>query len=178
MEKDQLAWGFLENRPFLRLYHAYGLQLMKTGKIEAASDVFEDMLVLNPNDNQGVRGCIVDCHFALKEPEGVLSVCRQYPKDCMEQLLYGRSLALFQLGKVKEAGKALDTAITTYPRIATELLMAKHKKPKGIREGYVTLGGADQAFLYWKDHGHYWTETPGAIVFLRDRLLGKPKKSR
>ena len=40
MERDQLEWGFVENRPFLRLYHSYGLQLMERGKTEDALDVF------------------------------------------------------------------------------------------------------------------------------------------
>jgi hypothetical protein len=61
---------------------------------------------------------------------------------------------------------------------AIELLMTTHKKPKGAKKGYVTLGGEDQAYLYWREHGKYWTETPGAIEFLRERLLGKSRKRR
>jgi len=178
LERDQLEWGFVSNRPFLRLYLSYGLQLLKRGDTEEALEVFEDMLVLSPNDNQGARALVVGCHFALKRPNEVLSVCRQFPRDAMEQLLYGRPLAWFQLGKRQQAGRALDVAIKNYPLIATELLRAKHKKPKGTREERIIMGGADQAYLYWKEHGAYWAETPGAIGFLRDRLLGKPKKKR
>jgi tetratricopeptide (TPR) repeat protein len=178
MDRDRLEWGFVENRPFLRLYHSFGLQLMKRAETEKALEVFENILALNPNDNQGARGLAVECYFALKRPEEVLSFCRQYPGEMMEHLIYGRALAMFQLCKVKEAAKALDVAITNYPLIATELLMTKHRKPKGIKEGYVTLGGPDQAFLYWKEHGKYWAETPGAIEFLRDRFLGRRTKRR
>jgi hypothetical protein len=96
----------------------------------------------------------------------------------MEHLVYGRALALFQLCKMKEAAKALDVAIRNYPLIASELLVTKHRKPKEIKEGYVTLGGPDQAFLYWKAQGKYWAETPGAIGFLRERFLGRRAKRR
>jgi len=178
MDKDQLAWGFEENRPFLRLYHAYGLQLMKRGDIEGACDVFENMLVLNPNDNQGIRALVVGCHLALKHPEEVLSVCRQFPDDAMEHLLYGRALALFQGGEVKEAEDALDFAINCFPLIAKELVKAKHRKPKGTNDRYVTLGSSSQAFQYWSEHGQYWVETPGAIELVQGRLLGRPKKQR
>jgi tetratricopeptide (TPR) repeat protein len=178
MEQDRLEWGHIENRPFLRLYHSFGLQLMKRGETENALDVFEKILTLNPNDNQGARGLAVECYFSLKRPEEVLSVCRQYPQDIKEQMLYGRPLALFQLSRVKEASKALDIAIENFPLIAIELLMTKHRKPKGAKAGYVTLGGADQAYLYWREHARYWTETPGAIEFLRERLLGKSRKKR
>jgi tetratricopeptide (TPR) repeat protein len=177
MDQDQLAWGFEENRPFLRLYHSFGLQLMEKGKTEEALNVFENMLVLNPNDNQGVRALLVGCHFALKQPYEVLSVCRQFPDDAMEHLLYGRALALFQGGEVKETEEALDFAIKSFPLIAKELLKAKHRKPKGTAERYVTLGSSGQAFLYWQEHGQYWIETPGAIEFVRSRCFGKGTKT-
>jgi tetratricopeptide (TPR) repeat protein len=151
---------------------------MNRGKIEEALETFENLLVLNPNDNQGVRALVVGCHFALNEPEGVLSVCRQYPEDAMEHLLYGRALALFQMDEMKEAGKALDMAIKCSPLIAEELLKARHRKPKGADERYVTLGSPGQAFLYWREQGKYWAETPGAIGFLQNRFSGEGTKRR
>jgi hypothetical protein len=57
------------------------------------------------------------------------------------------------------------------PLIAKELLKTKHRKPKGADQRYVTLGSPSQAFLYWKQQGAYWVETPGALDFLRNRLL-------
>lgn len=52
-----LIWGYLYNRPFLRCLHGYGLCLWRRGQLAAAQQVFERMLSLNPNDNQGVRAC-------------------------------------------------------------------------------------------------------------------------
>lgn len=178
MDRDRLDWGFIENRPFLRLYHSFGLQLMKRGGREEALAVFENLLTLNPNDNQGARASAVECLFVLKRPDEVLSLCRQYPGEMMEQLLYGRALALFQLDKLREARKALDVAIKCYPLIAKELLKTKHRKPRGADERYVTLGSLAQAYLYWKQHGEYWVESDGALHFVRNRLLGISAKRR
>lgn len=55
-----LAWGRLYNRPFLRCLHGYGLCLWRRGQLAAAQQVFERMLSLSPNDNQGVRVCWAD----------------------------------------------------------------------------------------------------------------------
>jgi tetratricopeptide (TPR) repeat protein len=55
-----LPWGYLYNRPFLRCLHGYGLCLWRLGRTEEAAGVFERMLALNPNDNQGVRFCWFD----------------------------------------------------------------------------------------------------------------------
>lgn len=50
-----LAWGLIDNRPFLRCMHGYGLCLWRLGRFGEAERIFEKMLWLNPSDNQGVR---------------------------------------------------------------------------------------------------------------------------
>ncbi|MDW7761018.1 MAG: cytoplasmic protein [Acidobacteriota bacterium] len=50
-----LAWGLIDNRPFLRCMHGYGLCLWRLGRFDAAAHIFEKMLWLNPSDNLGVR---------------------------------------------------------------------------------------------------------------------------
>jgi hypothetical protein len=50
-----LAWGFIDNRPFMRCLHGYGLCLWRLGRDDEALGVFERMLWLNPMDNQGIR---------------------------------------------------------------------------------------------------------------------------
>jgi hypothetical protein len=50
-----LAWGDIDNRPFLRCMHGYGLCLWRLGRADEAERVFNRMLWLNPSDNQGAR---------------------------------------------------------------------------------------------------------------------------
>jgi hypothetical protein len=50
-----LPWGRIDNRPFLRCLHGYGLALWRLMRFEEAAVVFGRMLWLNPSDNQGVR---------------------------------------------------------------------------------------------------------------------------
>lgn len=50
-----LSWGFVDNRPFLRCLHGYGLCLWRVGRVEEAAVVFDRMLWLNPSDSQGAR---------------------------------------------------------------------------------------------------------------------------
>jgi tetratricopeptide (TPR) repeat protein len=50
-----LAWGFVDNRPFLRCMQGYGLCLWRMGRFKAAEQIFTRMLWLNPSDNQGAR---------------------------------------------------------------------------------------------------------------------------
>jgi hypothetical protein len=59
-----LSWGLVDNRPFLRCLHGYGLCLWRLRRFEPAARVFERMLWLNPADNQGVRFVIDLIHKA------------------------------------------------------------------------------------------------------------------
>lgn len=50
-----LPWGLIDNRPFLRCMHGYGLCLWRLGRFDEAEHIFQQMLWLNPSDTQGVR---------------------------------------------------------------------------------------------------------------------------
>lgn len=55
-----LPWSAIYNRPFLRCLHGYGLCLWRLDRFDDAKRVFERILALNPNDNQGIRFCWYD----------------------------------------------------------------------------------------------------------------------
>ncbi len=57
---DVLLWGCINNRPYFRCLHGYGLSLWRLGQSEEARKVFEKMLWLNPPDNQGIRFLLTD----------------------------------------------------------------------------------------------------------------------
>lgn len=170
MGRDLLFWSILENRPFLRAYHSLGLEYLERDEIEKALEIFSNILATNPGDNQGVRALVIDCDFRLNRPRDVLAVCEQYPDDGMEQVVYGRALALYQLGQRVKAEEALSEAMEFLPLVAQELVKGRHRKPKDLHPGYVTHGGADQAYYYWIEQGPHWKNTPGALEFVRECL--------
>lgn len=55
-----LQWGNIDNRPFLRCMQGYGLCQWRLQEFKQAEQVFEQMLWLNPSDNQGVRLLVDD----------------------------------------------------------------------------------------------------------------------
>ncbi|MBD3239214.1 MAG: hypothetical protein GF331_01405 [Chitinivibrionales bacterium] len=55
-----LPWALINNRPFLRCLHGYGLCLWRAGEVDAARSVFERMLRLNPSDDQAVCPLLAD----------------------------------------------------------------------------------------------------------------------
>lgn len=64
-----LPWGLVDNRPFLRCLHGYGLCLWRLGKVSEAERHFERMLWLDPSDNQGIRFLLDDVKKGLSWAE-------------------------------------------------------------------------------------------------------------
>lgn len=58
--KGVLYWGMLDNRPYLRCLHGYGLCLWRLNRFDGAAAVFSRMLWLNPSDNQGARFNLIE----------------------------------------------------------------------------------------------------------------------
>src|SRR5207247_10208904 len=66
-----LSWGHVDNRPFLRCLHGYGLCLWRLGRLAEAAAVFEALLWLNPTDNQGARELVEPARAGVRwEPPG------------------------------------------------------------------------------------------------------------
>ncbi len=55
-----LEWRCIDNRPFLRCLHGYGLCLWRLDRAKEAREVFNRMLWMNPSDNQGARFLLHD----------------------------------------------------------------------------------------------------------------------
>lgn len=176
--RDRLEWGWLENRPFLRCLHGQALARREEGEVEEALRLFQDLLLLNPNDNQGVRVLAQEALFKLGRLEDALKITEQYRDDAMAETLYGRALALFKLGRRREATIALKEAVEYLPLVRKELLKTKHRLPRTAMPDMVTLGGADEAYYYWEHWGQFWEEDPEALEWLRGTTRQATKAHR
>jgi tetratricopeptide (TPR) repeat protein len=56
---DRLPWVD-EHKPALRAIHGMGLNYFRLGKGEEAAEMFEALLSLNPEDNQGAKFLLAD----------------------------------------------------------------------------------------------------------------------
>jgi tetratricopeptide (TPR) repeat protein len=65
-----LSWGFVDNRPFLRCMHGYGLCCWRLDRFEEAERTFDRMLWLNPSDNQGARFLIGQVRARVRWQDG------------------------------------------------------------------------------------------------------------
>ncbi|MFH1440191.1 MAG: DUF6398 domain-containing protein [Candidatus Woesearchaeota archaeon] len=62
---EEIEWGILENRQYLRAIQYYGLALWREKKNEEAMKLFKLLLKLNKNDNQGSRYIIAALYAGI-----------------------------------------------------------------------------------------------------------------
>ena len=111
----------------------------------AAKKIFEDIVEMNPDDNQGIRDLLCSCYFALGDNESVLKLCKKYEDDAMPALMFGRVLVLFMLGRLDEARRALLEAAKYGANVAMEIMEKKHKVVKTNEHGYTVSGSPYEA---------------------------------
>ena len=169
-DNARVTWGMLENRPFMRAYHNLGLWHFHSGRYDDAIEIFQRLLSVNPGDNQGVRYLLPICWFKKNELSAILDLCSQYPNDIGPEILYSRALALARLGRDKDARTVLENCVVELPLVGKEILKKRHPRPKSYTEGYITLGGPDQAYVYWRDFGKYWSASESAMNLLRQAM--------
>jgi tetratricopeptide (TPR) repeat protein len=169
-------WGFLETRPYMRARAGLAAVLWRLGQNQEAIDHYQAMLKLNPNDNQGIRYVLAGHLLARDDITALRKLLKQYDDDCAAAWLYTRALLAFREndpGAVKLAEEAW-LANSHVPGVLSgkRLLVASP-------DGYITLGGEDEAADYVEENCQAWQTTPGAIAWLTEvtRKL-KPRRRR
>ena len=126
LERDGLEvhWGFIENRPYLRGLANLALVLVEQKKWAEALTVHEEMLKLNPNDNQGVRWMIGNDYLRVGDNEGAI---KAFEQCLLEEVGCAFGLALAKLhahGPSADVGHALVTGFAGN-RYVTPMLLGE-----------------------------------------------------
>jgi len=167
-KKSKLNWYAHRNRPFMRAYHSLGLWHQRRNEIDSVITVFSRLLSVCPSDSLGVRYILPKLWIDQGDYLSVIRLCKECEDDVAPEIIYTYPLALVLLGEPKKAAQLLKTAKIALPLVAKELKKKRHPKPKSMMPGYITQGGADQAYLYWKEYGSYWTSSSQAMELLSE----------
>ena len=124
LERDgsQVCWGFIENRPYLRGLGNLALVLSARKKWAEALAIHQQILRLNPNDNQGVRHLIGIEYLRVGDNHGAITA---FEKCLHEEVgcAFGLALArLRALGPTADIGEALLTGFAANRYVAPMLL--------------------------------------------------------
>lgn len=166
LEKHQGAfWGFHETRPFMRCLQYYSDCLYTMGKVQECVTVLEEMIELNPNDNQGVRDQLLLYLIELDERQKFEKYDKMFKGEGMAFPLFNRALFEFKtLGETENANKLLQKALKQNKFVAPKLLSKKQITELADHYG---IGDKDEADYYTHFAQQIWQETKGATAWLK-----------
>ena len=126
---------------------------------------YEDMLRLNPNDNQGIRDVLAACYAQLGDDARLQALLDRYPDDATAVWRYMRALLLFrQTGDSPEARAQLKEAMT-HNRHVPAYLLGRKRLPRQLPP-YYGFGDENEAIYYAVEFIGGWQATPGALEWL------------
>jgi tetratricopeptide (TPR) repeat protein len=164
-------WGILETRPYMRARAGLAETLVEQERLPEAVEHYQEMLRLNPNDNQGLRHTLVNLLIELGRDEEAWRLVEPYPEDGA-LLEFPRALLLFRRdGDSLEARRALNQAVRSNRFVPGMLLGDREPPPPG---GFYSPSGEDEAGLYVDLARDTWDDTEGALEWLRKRTASPP----
>ena len=170
-------WGELDTRPYMRAKAGLAGILAKLGDEAAAIDHYRAMLVLNPNDNQGIR-YILAAHLLRRGDEtGLKALLASYKDEWSPYWLYTQALLAFRDGGARnpKAARFARDARAQNPHVPG--ILAGTSPQVALDSDFITVGGADEASHYVAEFGFAWRETPCAIAWLTG-TAAKPAPQR
>lgn len=169
-------WGMTETRPFMRALAELARANADAGALDVAAAHYQEMLRLNPNDNQGARYELLGILLEMGDQDAVEQLLSAYPEDSAPAFTYGTALLDFQRsGDSPESRASLQQAAADVPLVA-EFLAGARRLPDEGPELY-ERGSEEEAAVYAELLTPAWEATEGAIEWLRSNApAGAPAK--
>src|SRR5665213_1446800 len=138
-------WLLLETRPYMRAMEQLAGLLRGEGISLDATRVYQRMLELNPNDNQGVRDPLLGLYLETGDLKGARELLEKYKDDASANFAWASVLERFLVGNSDETSAALKEARRTN-RYVELYLTARKPLPKHPPEMYLP-GSEEEAAL-------------------------------
>src|SRR5579871_1074697 len=164
-------WGILETRPYMRARLGLAHGLWSAGRREEAVQHLQDMLRLNPGDNQGVRYTLAGFLLFLDRDEDLARLLQENDEPSATWAYSKALLAFRQHGDTPEARQLLTQAKKTNKHVPRYLTGEKY--PPAVQPRYYSPGDENEALNYIGSFLAAWKSTPGAVAWLRTSMAKK-----
>lgn len=169
-------WGLLETRPYMRARHGLALVSWRMGERDEAVLHYQDMLRLNPGDNQGIRYTLLDALLELGRDGDAGKLIKRYKDDGAAAWSWSGALLSFRTdGDGAASRRALAGAVKANAHVPSYLL-GKKKLPRTLPE-FIGLGDTNEAVVYVHGAVGAWARTAGALAWARKALADRPARA-
>lgn len=168
-EFEEGFWDVVITRPYMRARFALGYCLWRQERLEEAASHFQELLRLNPEDNQGARYLLMAIWLESRNVQEVRRLLRQYKEPSFCHWAYTRALVEFQRsGDSPMARGALADALPTNLLVPPYLLGLQRPRHRKIQ--FIVPGDESEAIEFLNLYEKAWKSTPGALDWLQNRF--------
>jgi tetratricopeptide (TPR) repeat protein len=176
-EMEGEFWGWMETRPYMAARAGLARELQRQGRKAEAVAELQEMLTLNPNDNQGMRHILLDWLLEDAEDSAAAALHRRYAEDGSATWHYGAVLLAFRReGDGPAARAALAEALAVNPHVPG-LLLGRTAPPTEMPD-YYSPGDTTEAAECAEGAAPAWQAAPGALEWLAGQVSGKKPAPR
>ncbi|QBE64627.1 tetratricopeptide repeat protein [Pseudoduganella lutea] len=161
----RIEWVDIDNRAYLRLTHAAVLGYVRLRRHKDAAALCEQMLLRNPNDNQGVRYLLGSEALRAGQHERAIEIFAAHA-EAFPPYWYDLALAHLQGGRFVAAATALRHGFASNPYIA-EILGGNPAPAPFVLWHPDDTTLPDAARDYVAMYGPLWRERPDGTPFVR-----------
>lgn len=166
-------WSHVATRAYMRARSGLAETLADAGALEEAVDHLEELLKLNPNDDQGLRYPLAEHLLLLGRDERLLELIEECAGEASAFVGFnGALLAFREGGDCPESRMVLAAARQANPHVVGYLLGDRAPPPATMK--IYEPGGDDEAALYVACTAEAWRASEGALDWLRRYASGKP----
>lgn len=165
-------WSMLETRPYMRAREGLASKLWSMGRRDESIEHLQDMLRLNPGDNQGLRYTLAGWLLAEGREEELTHLLKQYDEQSTAWAYTKALVAYRKHGDTPETRKLLAVARKENKHVPDYLLGRKFLPRE--QPSYYSPGDEAEAVCYVGTDLSVWKETPGAIPWI-EAIVSRPR---
>ncbi len=170
-------WSAPGTKPFMRALFGLAESLSALGRGPEAVSHYQELLRLNPGDNQGARYALLPLLIAENADAAAEDLLGQYKGEVQATWRYCRALLAFRReGDAPGSRRRLAAALKANPHVPKYLLgEAEPSWPAGYQ-----IGSEEEAVVCVRECRRPWEATDGALDWLAARALAarKPRPRR
>lgn len=157
-------WSIPETRPYMRAKEVYTIYLYKQGESEEALEHAEDLLSLNPSDNQGIRYFLLPIYLELEMLEEAEKLINQYDEQSTNFLFNKILLEYISHGSTLTVRRYIKEANQYNPYVKKYLKnIESMPDPSDFEDEY---GNEFEAIEYVDNHVDLWYFYPDLLKIL------------
>lgn|GEM_PF-1307053 len=158
-------WGITETRPYMTAKYGLARCFETMGREKEAMKIYEELIRLNPNDNQGARDDLSRLYLKHCQYDLFSRLYKKFKDDSTALWSYNYAYFVFKTqGAGKDADQALMDAFHSNKHVI-QMIMGKEKLPKRLGDTY-QLGHPDEAAYYLMDHLEMWMNDMEAMKWV------------